>query len=433
MSSRHVLFFLVALMLLASCAIFLNRSYLLNPIYVNQQLTGPFEKDNNCYIALTGHEEISSHVEPSLAIVLEDGKILPGQSNSLHQSIRDSGSGSFSFWHEHVYFSSSDNSDPNINGRTYSISFPYIFRVHIAITIYILTLLLLSYAVSTNRTWFYDIIVQIRDYYPSKKIYSIIATLFIALMQLAIINYLLSADISATFLRQVINLDFSLIIFCGIILVIGFWIRGFIGTAITLCTIIIMFLLPLVAIWHNPNVLQGIALGGLLPLTDANGYYLDSSAMLDGFPIGWSARRPLFVGLLVSLLKVTGSNLSYCIILFALINALGTFFLAKQLSVTHSSLSGAVTSILSIMYYMNGGGIGTTMTENLGLALGVTSIAIIYAAISHLSKPMMLIGVYCLTLALCARAGTFFILPCLIISSGLIFKITENSIHYLVH
>ena len=59
----------------------------------------------------------------SYAYLLEDGKPL-GPAHALHYKIRENGMGCFSHWGEHVYFSTSDNSDPNTNGRTYTLNVP---------------------------------------------------------------------------------------------------------------------------------------------------------------------------------------------------------------------------------------------------------------------------------------------------------------------
>jgi pectate lyase len=54
--------------------------------------------------------------------VFEDGKEL-GPGEALHATIRDTGLGAYSHWKGTntfvIYFSTSDNSDPNTNGRTY--------------------------------------------------------------------------------------------------------------------------------------------------------------------------------------------------------------------------------------------------------------------------------------------------------------------------
>ena len=52
--------------------------------------------------------------------LLENGTEL-GPSHAVHATIQASGDGRYSFWMNVVYFSSSDGSDPNTNGRIYSV------------------------------------------------------------------------------------------------------------------------------------------------------------------------------------------------------------------------------------------------------------------------------------------------------------------------
>jgi len=52
--------------------------------------------------------------------LLEDGREL-GPAHAIHATIQDSGDGRYSFWMGVVYFSSSDGSDPNGNGRVYTV------------------------------------------------------------------------------------------------------------------------------------------------------------------------------------------------------------------------------------------------------------------------------------------------------------------------
>jgi SAM-dependent methyltransferase len=75
------------------------------------------------FTARTGHPELSSHARPSAAVLLEDGQPLAGPGNALHDDIRKSGGGRFSFWYDYVYFSTSDDSDPRTNGRRYEIEY----------------------------------------------------------------------------------------------------------------------------------------------------------------------------------------------------------------------------------------------------------------------------------------------------------------------
>jgi hypothetical protein len=74
-------------------------------------------------VELPGAADISdSNDAPirSAAILCENGKPL-GPAHTSHDEIRRLGNGRFSHWGGRVYFSASDNSDPNLNTREYWI------------------------------------------------------------------------------------------------------------------------------------------------------------------------------------------------------------------------------------------------------------------------------------------------------------------------
>ena len=50
----------------------------------------------------------------------EDGREI-GTPHAAHEKIRRDGSGHYSFWGDSLYFSTSDGSDPNTNGRLYDV------------------------------------------------------------------------------------------------------------------------------------------------------------------------------------------------------------------------------------------------------------------------------------------------------------------------
>lgn len=58
----------------------------------------------------------------SVLEVLEDGTPL-GPRNASTEDIASLGAGRYSHWTDSIYFSTSDNSDPNTNGRTYTLRF----------------------------------------------------------------------------------------------------------------------------------------------------------------------------------------------------------------------------------------------------------------------------------------------------------------------
>ena len=59
----------------------------------------------------------------SRATVFEDGSAL-GPAHSGHAAVRNKGHGRFSHWGRQLYFSTSDGTDPNTNGRSYELRFP---------------------------------------------------------------------------------------------------------------------------------------------------------------------------------------------------------------------------------------------------------------------------------------------------------------------
>jgi hypothetical protein len=93
-------------------------------------LKGPFTKpwaDGNAFRAdipeLQGIAD-SSVLPTQSPLALCEGQTRFWRSHSLHNDIRTEGSGRFSHWIKEVYFSTSDNSDPNTNGRSYTVVKP---------------------------------------------------------------------------------------------------------------------------------------------------------------------------------------------------------------------------------------------------------------------------------------------------------------------
>jgi hypothetical protein len=93
-------------------------------------LKGPFTKpwaDGNAYVAnipelaAAGDSSANPNGSPS---ALCEGRRRLWLSHSAHQEIRTEGNGRFSHWEQQLYFSASDNSDPNANGRTYILVQP---------------------------------------------------------------------------------------------------------------------------------------------------------------------------------------------------------------------------------------------------------------------------------------------------------------------
>ncbi len=96
------------------------------PKIIQQDLTGPFKHEQgHCWVAelpaLAGWADSQPQQENSTLMIYEDGRPL-GPAHAQHDNIRKMGQGRFSHWGEALYFSTRDNSDPNTNGKHYTIT-----------------------------------------------------------------------------------------------------------------------------------------------------------------------------------------------------------------------------------------------------------------------------------------------------------------------
>ncbi|PKN98507.1 MAG: hypothetical protein CVU42_11845 [Chloroflexi bacterium HGW-Chloroflexi-4] len=204
------------------------------------------------------------------------------------------------------------------------------------------------------------------------------------------------------------------------LLFITFRIKGFLGTLAALSLTLILFGLPLSGLWRS-GASEPFIIGGLLPFSDAASYYSDALRVVEGFRFSaFSARRPLFPALLTGLLAITGQNLVVSIAILGAIIAISCYLAAREIQHSFGALPAVVFLFILFLFYRRIA--GTTMTENLGLPLGVASFTILWNAARQKKIWHTAIGLLLLTLALNARAGTFFILPALILWCGFAFK-----------
>jgi FkbM family methyltransferase len=89
-------------------------------------LQRPFKSDGGrCWYAslpsLRSYADNDNQPTRSTVLLLEDEKLL-GPAHCYHEDIRQIGGGKYSHWKSKIFFSTSDNIDPNINGRSYRVS-----------------------------------------------------------------------------------------------------------------------------------------------------------------------------------------------------------------------------------------------------------------------------------------------------------------------
>ncbi len=188
---------------------------------------------------------------------------------------------------------------------------------------------------------------------------------------------------------------------------------GWIGTLASLSLTLILFALPLSALW-NSGISDGFIIGGLLPWSDASVYYWDARRLLEGGTFSaLPPQRPLFAGILATFLGLTQQNLQVTLAILVAITAISCFFIAREVQRSHGT--GAGLLVISILFLFYRRFIGKTSTETLGLTLGAVGFAILWRGARQRQINNCLLGIFLLTLALNARAGAFFILPALIL------------------
>ncbi len=91
-----------------------GRTLLSAPFYVQSGL---------CWGVVVAEEGDIMAMETQSKLRLYEDEMILGPSHALHTDIGNDGSGRFSHWKQYLYFSTSDGSDPNTNGRLYTYDF----------------------------------------------------------------------------------------------------------------------------------------------------------------------------------------------------------------------------------------------------------------------------------------------------------------------
>lgn len=229
-----------------------------------------------------------------------------------------------------------------------------------------------------------------------------------------------------------VNSAYFLIALSGLLYCV-YRLSGLLGSLSSFLVTLLLFALQLSAVWRSiTSPSRYFLLGGLLPMSDASSYYQGARNLLEGNTLSVVASwRPIFSSTLAFVLSLTQQNLQIALAILVLINALASFLLAREVQQTHGTLAAVVSLSMIFLFYRYY--IGTTMTENLGIALGTTGLAILWRGASQKAIYVSLFGIFVLTLALNTRAGAFFILPALIIWGMLSFGSSSRfSVHFLI-
>jgi hypothetical protein len=187
------------------------------------------------------------------------------------------------------------------------------------------------------------------------------------------------------------------------------------SSTLSLCLLVLMIS------WSNGGTQDYSATGGVLPWSDAAGYFEGAERLLfDEHLTGFTERRPLNALFFAARLLVTENNFFGALILQAVFASVGLFLTTSAILETHGKI--AALSFFVICFAFVGTCLQRTLSEPLGVTLGLVAFALQWTAIANNRLTPYLIGTFVLTLALLTRAGAMFVLPASVLFAVLFFS-----------
>lgn len=188
-----------------------------------------------------------------------------------------------------------------------------------------------------------------------------------------------------------------------------------------------LFLLPLIHAWMiYPFAIESSwtnysALGGILPWSDAQGYYSGASHFLEGGILdSWSTRRPLNAILFSMRLWLSNNDFKIALIMQALLCGASCLLVARSIICSFGKIAGlAALCILAIFASVF---IPTTLSETLGLTIGCLAFVFLWEGVQSKKSGLLFSAGLLLIMGLNARAGAFFVVPLLILWLGYHFR-----------
>ena len=191
----------------------------------------------------------------------------------------------------------------------------------------------------------------------------------------------------------------------------------------TLLIFAAVFSLALKLVWQNEGDLyinQGSysSIGGLLPWSDASGYFANARTFLNGGLIpayAATSSRVFFVSTISTLLGITGQNLQLTIALICLACMFSCYFLIREVKQSFGLFPAFVGFILLFSFFLIN--VGALLSEMEGFALGGIGCALLINGTREKKNFPLWLGLFMLALAVNARPGAFFIFPALLLWS----------------
>ena len=181
--------------------------------------------------------------------------------------------------------------------------------------------------------------------------------------------------------------------------------------------IIVLFVFSISGSWAGlarPGDFNGASLGGLLPFSDANGYFANTQDQLkDGIWNTISMRRPLAAAFRSVLGLASGLSYSTMLLLQAVLAAMSVWLAARSFFRWRGPIAGFAFVAVSFMIYRSF--LATSLTEPLGLIWAFLSAACFAEALRCRSPVFAILGFALTVLALMTRMGAMFLIPALML------------------
>ncbi|HVJ54192.1 MAG TPA: hypothetical protein VM689_17130 [Aliidongia sp.] len=321
----------------------------------------PLRLTNTIWVRFESDTPYDSHSTLTLS---EDEKPL-GPPHSSHEDIRHLGGGRFSHWGGNLYFSSSDNSTPADNGRKYTVEIR-----------------------SLPQEW--------------------LSALAIGGILLILVWHLRRNQYSAAIYRLVLAPS-------------PLFLNGYRVALLILLSIA----LSLALTWHlmTSGLWTGLAVGGWFQVSDAFGWWACAKNIawvgtFSHYAQPWCERRPIYELFIGGLDLLGGASVGHLIWLQAAVIGLAIAWFAREAIRLAGALGGAL-AIWLIFWFCDNLAFGQTMSENAGLAFGLSSLALLLCGADRRSQSIIAIGIAGLSVGLSARIGAVFTLPLLVVWLGL--------------
>jgi hypothetical protein len=203
---------------------------------------------------------------------------------------------------------------------------------------------------------------------------------------------------------------------------LSFRLRDNVGFFVGFGFTMLLFALTLSYKWTS-GFSDNFIIGGLLPYKDAKNYYLGANLLLQGLPLegaGQASERPLFPGLLSSLLLITGHNLKVALAIIVQLAGIALYLSARQIRQSIGVLPASL--YITCMYFYIRPLLGYTLSEVPGFMLGCVAFLLIWRASNKLEGWDLILGILTLLVAVSMRAGAFLIFPSLALWAGWVFR-----------